>query len=118
MQPNADWDHEGERAEAEPNFPLTSSPHQLTLQLHSHPTSADGLLEGPTADSCEKVGRAMTSHTDSDLSHEVYQYLNSCELLLAAAGRPQPFTEEELSIITYYQAEVGKILWVSDASRN
>lgn len=109
---------EAERLLFEHNSPATSSPHQLTLQLHSNPTSADGLLKGPTADSCEKVGCAMASHTDSDLSEEVYRYLNGCELLLAAASRPQPFTEEELSIITYYQAEVRKILWVSDASRN
>lgn len=109
---------EAERQRYGHDFPFTSSPHQLTLQLHSNPTSADGLLEGPRADSCEKVGCATTSHTDSDLSEEVYQYLNGCELLLAAASRPQPFTEEELSIIKYYQAEVGKILWVSDTSRN
>lgn len=60
----------------------------------------------------------MTSHTDSDLSEEVYRYLSSCELLLAAASRLRPFTEEELSIIKYYQAEVEKILCVSAASRN
>jgi hypothetical protein len=60
----------------------------------------------------------MNTHTNSDLSEEVYRYLNGCELLLAAASRPQPFTAEELSIIKHYQAEVGRILCVSDAHRN
>ncbi|MBK9307960.1 MAG: hypothetical protein IPM58_12950 [Nitrospira sp.] len=60
----------------------------------------------------------MTTRTGSDLSEEVYRYLNGCELLLTAASKPRPFTEEELSIIKYYQAQVGKILSVSDASRN
>src|SRR6476659_8799618 len=104
---------EPERQLFELNFRLTSSPHQLTLQLHPNPTSADGLPEGLTADSCEKVGCAMNTHTNSDLSEEVYRYLNGCELLLAAASRPQPFTAEELSIIKHYQAEVGRILCVS-----
>ena len=60
----------------------------------------------------------MIPPTNSDLSGEVYQYLHACELLLAAASGPRPFTEEELAIIKYYQVEVGKILRESDASRN
>ena len=59
-----------------------------------------------------------TSHINFDLSEEVYQYHQGYERLLAAADRPRPFTEEELSIIKHYQAEVEKILRVSNANRN
>ena len=51
----------------------------------------------------------MTDTPNSDLREAVYKYLRGCEHLLAAANGTLPFTEEELSIIKYYQGEIGKI---------
>ena len=42
-------------------------------------------------------------------------YLRSCEHLLAAATSFPSFSEEELSMVAYYAAEVQKILAVSTA---
>jgi hypothetical protein len=81
--------------------------------FHSKHTTADGLLEGPTAVFCEKGGRAMANHSDSPLREEVQRYLTGCEYLLAAAPIPPPFSDEELSLIRFYLAEVGKIPSVS-----
>jgi len=58
----------------------------------------------------------MTNDFDSALREEVRRYLQGCEYLLAAASSPVPFTEEELAVIKYYAAEVGKILPVSTAT--
>jgi hypothetical protein len=55
----------------------------------------------------------MATHPHSDLREEIYQYLQGCEHLLSAASSPQPFTEEEVMIIQYYQDEIGKIRAVS-----
>jgi hypothetical protein len=44
---------------------------------------------------------------------EVQVYLRSCEHLVAAAGTPPLFSEDERAMIQYYMAEVGKILAVS-----
>jgi hypothetical protein len=46
---------------------------------------------------------------------EIQDYLRSCEHLLAAATSPPAFTEEELSMVTYYVVEVQKILAVPTA---
>ena len=55
----------------------------------------------------------METHPKSDLREEVVRYLQGCEHLLAAASSPEPFTDEELAIIKYYQDEVGKLPSVS-----
>jgi hypothetical protein len=46
---------------------------------------------------------------------EIQDYLRSCEHLLAAAATPPSFTHEELAMVTYYVAEVQKILPVTTA---
>ena len=46
---------------------------------------------------------------------EIRDYLRSSEHLLAAANSFPPFSEEELSMVRYYAAEVQKILPVSTA---
>ena len=46
---------------------------------------------------------------------EVQEYLRSCEHLLAAAISPPALSEEELSMVKYYAAEVQKILPVTTA---
>jgi hypothetical protein len=46
---------------------------------------------------------------------EVQDYLRSCEHLLAAAASLPSFSEEELSMVRYYAAEVQKILPVTTA---
>jgi hypothetical protein len=66
-------------------------------------------LRRPHRRHCEKGGRTMATYPNSALREEVQRYLTGCEYLLAAANSPQPFTEEELAIIRYYAAEVGKI---------
>ena len=58
----------------------------------------------------------MVNEFDSALREEVRRYLSGCEYLLAAASNSLPFTEDELAIIKYYVAEVGKILHVSTAT--
>jgi hypothetical protein len=55
----------------------------------------------------------MANHADSTLRAEVQRYLTGCEYLLAAATSPPPFSEEELELIRFYLAEVGKIPSVS-----
>jgi hypothetical protein len=55
----------------------------------------------------------MANHADSPLREEVQRYLTGCEYLLAAAAIPPPFTKEELELIRFYVAEVGKIPSVS-----
>ncbi len=78
-------------------------------------TTADGLLEGPTADSCEKGGRYMPYNPRFTYRKEVQDYLRSCEHLLVAATSPLPFTEDEVAMIGAYVAEVQKIFAVSMA---
>ena len=47
---------------------------------------------------------------------EVQQYLRSCEHLLSAlATSPFSLSEEELSMVQYYAAEIQKILPVTTA---
>ena len=57
----------------------------------------------------------MANFLDSTLREEVRRYLAGCEYLIAAASNPPPFTEEELAMIRFYAAEVGKIPSVSTA---
>jgi len=57
----------------------------------------------------------MANYLDSELREEVRRYLAGCEYLLAAASNASPFTKEELAIIKFYVAEVGKIPSVSTA---
>lgn len=94
-------------------FRLTGSSNPIRLSFHSTHTTADGLLEGLTADSCEKGGR-MSDNQVLAYRQEVQDYLRSWEHLLAAAAA-LPFSEEELSMVGYYAAEVQKILPVTTA---
>ena len=79
----------------------------------SHPTpdtTADGLLEGPTAVSCEKGGRPMSVSPLPSVRKEVQDYLNSCEHLLAATTRPTTprFSKHELELLEYYASEIAE----------
>ena len=78
-------------------------------------TPADGLLEGTTADSCEKGGRLMSNSPFFPYRVEVERYFRSCESLLAvvAATTTEPFSNEERVMMGYYVAEIEKILAVS-----
>ena len=58
----------------------------------------------------------MANYLNFALREDVKRYLSGCEYLLAAASNPPPFTEEELALIKYYVAEVGKIPSVSTAT--
>ena len=58
----------------------------------------------------------MASYLNLALREEVKRYLSGCEYLLAAASNPPPFTEEELAMIRFYAAEIGKIPSVSTAT--
>lgn len=58
----------------------------------------------------------MANYLNFALREEVKRYLSGCEHLLAAASNAPPFTEEELALIKYYVAEVGKIASVSIAA--
>lgn len=92
---------------------LTRSSNLVRLSFYYH-TNADGLLEGPTADKCEKGGLLMSDNPVFAYRREIQDYLRSCEHLLAAAvTSPQPFTKEELAMVGYYAAEIQKILPVS-----
>jgi hypothetical protein len=77
----------------------------------SHPQPTDGLLEGPTADDCEKGGGRMSASPLPTFRKEVQNYLRSSEHLwsVAAADHP-PFTAEELQIVNYYAAEVAQMV--------
>jgi hypothetical protein len=74
-------------------------------------------MDGPTADLCEKGGRAVATYPNFTPRDEVQRYLEGCEELLAAASGPQPFTIEEMALIQYYLDEVGKISSVSTRTR-
>ena len=89
---------------------LTRSLHALILPLLLHAQSADGLLEGPTADVCEKGGRPMSFSPFSSIREEVQDYLNSCEHLLAAVTLPTAprFSKQELELLEYYASEIAE----------
>jgi hypothetical protein len=91
------------------NFHLDIVSPSVHPILPLQPTSADGLLEGPTADSCEKGGSAMETNPNSALREEVQRYLRGCKDLVTAASSPRRFTIEEMAIIKYCEAEVGRI---------
>ena len=76
-------------------------------------TPADGLLEGPTADFCEKGGRPMVS-TALSFRKEVLDYLSTCDQLLAVLGTTSAsrFSKEELEVLEYSVAELQKVLVV------
>ena len=54
----------------------------------------------------------MSEYPLLSLRKEVLDYLRSSEDLIAASAKRgnRPFSPEELGIVEYYQAEVGKIL--------
>ena len=90
------------------------------MVLTFHPTIADGLLEGPTADFDEKGGGSMPESLSPisqfqflPFREEVQTYLRSCEHLLSVPAVPHnhpPFSPDELEIMNYYAAEVAKMV--------
>ena len=54
----------------------------------------------------------MMNPTFPSLRVEVQNYLRSCEHLLSVAAAPPypPFTPDELLIVNYYVAEMGKMV--------
>jgi hypothetical protein len=83
--------------------------HNFSSTPHTSNTPADGLLEGPTADTCEKGGRFMSNSPFFPYREEVERYLRSCEDLLAAATT-SPFSKEERAMMGYYVAEIQNLL--------
>ena len=83
--------------------------------LHSPPTTADGLLEGPTAVPCEKGGSSMAGSPFPTFRKEVQDCLRASEYLLSAVSSPTlpPLSQEEREMVEYYLAELGKSLAVS-----
>ena len=82
------------------------------FSLHIPPTTADGLLEGPTADTDEKGGCPMSDSLVLSFRAEVRDFLRSSERLIAATvtSNYTPMTQDEREIVEYYLAEVGKML--------
>ena len=76
------------------------------------PTIADGLLEGPTADTDENDGCPMPDSPLLPFRTEVRDFLRSSERLISAAvtSNIRPMTEDEREIVKFYLAEVAKVL--------
>jgi hypothetical protein len=72
-------------------------------------------MEGPTAVFVREKGstNARASNPLLAFREEVQVYLRACGNLVAAHHTPPPFTPQEMAIIKYYMAEIGKILAVS-----
>ena len=77
---------------------------------HSHAHLPTRLLEGPAAEFCDNPILAYRK--------EVQEYLRSCEHFFAPATSFPPLSEEELSMLKYYAAEIQKILAVPTATHH